>query len=171
MSLDIRQLHRFVVRPALERINLAGLAAERLVIGTGLTESGLSAIDQRERATVDRPGPAFGLFQMERATHDWLRQWAQRRRGSLPGIAGGLEVMACHYAFLPPHEQMAGNLYYAAAMCRLRYFVDKAPLPAADDLDGMAAAWKRIYNSTAGAGREADFKAKAAPVMTLVKED
>lgn len=164
--LDIVQLHRFVVRPALEQIGLAGLAAERLVIGTGLTESGLMFIDQKGRGGEQGWGPALGLFQMERATFDAHVRWLATRQNGLFE-----KVRDLQHRWSPQGDlwcQMTGNLFFAAAMCRVHYFRVSAPLPAADDLDAMAGYWKRFYNSMQGAGKPEDFKRKATPAMTLV---
>jgi hypothetical protein len=51
---------------------------------------------------------------------------------------------------------------YAAAMCRVHYWrmgqiVGQKPLPAAGDLAGMAAYWKRFYNTPAGGGNVGEF--------------
>src|SRR5208282_4639211 len=52
------------IRPALTILGKGGLAAEQLVLGTGIQESLLV-----ERVQSGG-GPARGLFQMEHATHD-----------------------------------------------------------------------------------------------------
>ena len=165
MSLDIRQLHRFVVRPALEHIGLAGVNAERLVIGTGLTESGLMFVDQKGRGGEQAWGPALGLWQMERATFNDNWQWLRARQGDL---AAKVDALRCQNGFLDGDfwKQMTGNLFFAAAMCRVHYLRKPGHLP--DTLEGMAEYWKRHYNSMLGAGKIEDFLSKAAPVMTLV---
>lgn len=166
--LDIKQLHRFVVRPALAHIGLAGIDAERLVIGTALTESGLVYLDQKGRGGEQGWGPALGLWQMKQRTFDDHMRWAQARR---PDIYAALDDLACAGVgarFLRDGwRQLAGNLFFAAAMCRVHYF--RAPERLPIDMDGMAAMWKLRYNSPLGAGREIDFKTRAAPVMTLVQ--
>lgn len=169
MPLDIKQLHRFVVKPALEHIGLAGLAAERLVIGTGLTESGLVYLDQKGRGGEDGWGPALGLFQMERATFNDHMKWLTPREGyaGQPKLLAALRELGCAATWQSdPWRDMAGNLYFAAAMCRIHY--RRAPERLPDDLDGMAALYKLRYNSPLGAATPEDFKRKAAGVMTLV---
>ncbi len=52
---------------------------------------------------------------------------------------------------------MVGNLYFAAAMCRLRYWDVPERLPDADDVRALARYWKRWYNTEQGAGHEDDF--------------
>jgi hypothetical protein len=167
MSLDIKQLHRFVVKPALEHIGLGGLAAERLVIGTALTESGLSKLDQIGRGGEDGWGPALGLWQMEKATFDDHVRWMAVRQARL--FERTYHMIGSTDSFLgDPWKELAGNLFFAAAMCRVHYYRVPAKLPPADDLDHMASYWKRYYNSELGAGTVVDFKVKAAAIMTLV---
>ena len=49
------------------------------------------------------------------------------------------------------------NLAYATAMARMLYWRKPEALPAADDIPGLAAYWKRHYNTAAGRGKPADF--------------
>lgn len=166
MSLDIKQLHRFVVKPALDHLGLpGGLAAERLVIGTALTESGLVYLDQKGRGGEQGWGPALGIFQMEKSTFDSHIQWMVGRQN---GLWEKVRQMTCAWA--PQGDlwcQLAGNLSFAAALCRVHYFRAPGKLP--EDLDGMAQTYKRYYNSMLGAATPDDFIRKAAPVMTLVQ--
>lgn len=132
------QIRLFVVRPALQHIGLHSPAAENLVVGTGLVESGYQAIDQfgNDPAAL---GPAVGFWQMERLTHDdiWVR--------------APVTVSDLLARWPAPFEQMASNAMYAAAMCRLKYRLDRRPLPDARDPWGMALYHKRVYNSIKGA--------------------
>lgn len=135
-----------IIAPSLRAIGLFSEAAEELVLGTALQESGLQALHQVG-------GPALGFFQMEPATHDdiWTnfltgqRELAARLRTLLAGVA------------LPKTAQLVGNAYYAAAMCRVFYVRLDAPLPAAGDLAGQAAYYKRHYNTPAGAATADEY--------------
>lgn len=128
------------------RINLYTVAAEQLVFGTGLTESGYNWLDQ----TTPGPGPAYGPWQMEEATHDdiWVNYLSRQT-----DLADTLLRMA-GFGILtkPPVIAMHGNLFYAAAMCRIQYRRVKEALPVAGDALRMAAYWKNYYNTPAGAG-------------------
>lgn len=144
MSLELEQVRLWVVRPALQRIALWSPAAENLVLGTGLHESHYQYLDQ----IGANPGPAYGLWQMEKATYEDL--W-----GSIPGDLfkrlldlGGYDAMT-H----PPIEELHGNLFLGAAMCRVLYRRVKEPLPEAYDFHGMALYWKRYYNTPLGKGQ------------------
>lgn len=149
-----------MVEPALEHVGLNSQRRMRLVIGTGLAESHLKYIDQIDK--YSRPGPAYGLFQMEAATHDDI--WAnflsgrQALRDKLKSlIIPGVQLV----------DQLHGNDYYAAAMCGIFYLRFREALPMANDLDGMAYYWKRYYNTNAGKGTPADFKTKAGIILQL----
>lgn len=140
------QIRDYVIRPALQRINLWSQAAEQLIFGTGLVESRYEWLDQ----TTPGPGPAYGPWQMEEPTHDdlWVNYLAYQTdlADSLLRMAGFGIVTK------PPVIALHGNLFYGAAMCRVHYRRIKAPLPAAGDAAGMAAYWKQFYNTPLGKG-------------------
>lgn len=148
--LDPKQFREFIVRPTLQYMGLWSLAAENLVVGTAIQESGLRFVDQLSPG----PGPAYGIYQMERATHDDLLRWVQRER---PDLAGRLEALKGVWP--TGVEQLHSNLAYGAAMCRLHYLraLGRTPLPEPDNIEGLAKLWKRVYNTAQGKGRSSQF--------------
>lgn len=142
MGLDARQLLEYVVRPALRAFGpgYSTISAEQLVLGTAAQESGLRYLRQVGG------GPALGLWQMEPATFRWLRdQFAPQK---------GLSAAANKFTDGQPEDAgLLWNLRLGAAYCRLRYVPDPRPLPPAGDTLGQASYWKRVYNTTAGAGQ------------------
>lgn len=158
----LQQIRDYIVAPALEHLGLGGVARMRLVIGTGLVESGLKYVDQVDARGA--PGPAFGLFQMERATHDdiWNHYLSSHRRQALSVRLRQLLIPG-----RPMVEQLHGNAFYAAAMCGVFYLRCADTLPKADDLQGMANYWKKYYNTHLGKGRAEDFVRKAAAITAL----
>lgn len=146
MGLNAAQLRSFVVRPALQQIGKWSLAAENLVMGTAAQESRLTWLHQIT-------GPAVGLWQIEPATYrDIWGNWLPHRAGlrdDLRIMAGAIET--------PDVNIMHGNLFFAAAMCRVYYLRIPEKLPDADDVPGMAAYWKRYYNTHLGRGTVAQF--------------
>lgn len=154
-GLDPEQLRAYVIRPALQHIRLWSLAAERLVLGTAMVESGLRYLDQIDSA--GKAGPAYGLWQMEGKTHNDI---LLRAPAALFLAVSGLGVQANGI------EELHGNLFYAAAMCRAYYRGIAAPLPASHDALGMANYWKLYYNTPAGKG----ITAKALPHFTRACE-
>lgn len=142
MGVDVGQLRTLVVRPALHYIELWSQAAENLVVGTALTESHGEFLRQLGG------GPALGLWQMEPATHTDIWDNYLAFKDELADRVRGLQTVRADDF----HEELVGNLFYAAAMCRVHYRRVKAPLPSSDDANGLASYWKRHYNTPAGAG-------------------
>ena len=154
--MDIRQFRDFIVRPALQQINAWTPNAEQLVMATAMAESNIFFVQQIGR------GPARGFFQMEPATHDdiWERYLSRQ-----PGLLNNLKALIMRDMDL--HDQLRGNHFYAAAMCRIFYLRFKEPLPEAGDWQGMAAYWKKYYNTHLGAGTTEGFLKKARPAMYI----
>lgn len=145
--LDPTQFRNEVVRPALETMRMHSPAAENLVLCTALAESRLTWLRQHG------DGPALGVYQIEPATF-W--DIYNRYLGTRP------KIMECLRPLMngeEPLRQLVTNLAFATAICRLRYWMDPQPLPAADDAEGMGATWKRVYNTHLGAGDPAHFAA------------
>lgn len=144
-GLNPRQLLSFVIRPALGR--LVGsipctMAAEQLVLGTGMVESGLNYLDQRV-GSQEQPGPAYGLWQMEKVSFE----------DHLERLSPKLEQGVFGYLSRRPYvEDLHWNLLLGAAMCRILYWHAPERLPAAGDYHSMAAFWKLRYNTPLGAG-------------------
>lgn len=147
--MNANQLRVNVVRPALQSVSGWWTpAAENLVMGTASVESNLEYVKQL------KGGSAISLWQIEAATHDDLwRNWLKYRPGIATAIlrASGMDP-AFGWALSVPHEHLMTNLTYGALMCRCYYRRIPAPLPAADDVAGMARYWKQHYNTSAGAG-------------------
>jgi hypothetical protein len=137
--IDPSQLKKFVIRPILAAIGFGGAAAENLLLGTALTESGLVYLHQLGA------GPALGLYQCEPATHDDV--WVNYLAGHSALKSKVMAMMTPD----PPLHQLISNLAYATAICRVHYLRAPAPLPAAGDAAGMARYHKRFYNTAAGA--------------------
>lgn len=144
--MDSNQLRFLVVRPVLEHIGLHSEAAENLVMGTAAQESRLKYIHQLGN------GPAKGLFQMEPATHDDIWGNFLEYRDDTAGL-----VLDYFAGGKPDADQMVWNMAYACAMCRVHYLRVPEGLPAADDIDGLAAYWKEHYNTHLGAGTVEEF--------------
>ena len=145
--LNVHDFRTYVIRPTLKRLDLYTPAAERLVLGTALVESNLAALDQ---GSDDKPGPAYGLYQMEPATlHDIWNNF----------LDGRSRLKATVFSLLAPapaiEDQLATNLAFATAMCRVYYVRRPEPLPEKTSEQGEY--WKRFYNTPLGKGSPADF--------------
>jgi len=143
-----------VIRPALAAINLGGLAAEQLLLGTALQESGLRNIRQSG-------GPALGYFQMEPATHNDI--WTNFLMGN-PQLAAAIKNLLPN-GTAPLTSDLISFPIYAAAMARVHYLRVPAPLPAAGDLDAQAAYYKKWYNTPGGAATTAEYIANWSRAM------
>ena len=60
--------------------------------------------------------------------------------------------MELRAAGLSLDENLATNLMYGAAVCRLCYYRKPDALSEAGDIEGQAAFWKEHYNTIFGAG-------------------
>lgn len=108
-------VRRFVVRPTLVQLGLWSTAAELLLLGTAAAESGLEHLDQITPGS-DRLGPAYGIYQIEPATHRDLfanmligERWPALRRRVLD--------LRAHRP--TADEQLVTNLAYATVIARL----------------------------------------------------
>lgn len=146
--LNVLQFREYVVRPTLIHLALFSPAAENLLVGTALKESALFHLDQ----LTPGPGPAFGIYQMERATHDDI--W-DRYLSSFPPLAAKVASTAAPW----PERvyQLHTNLAYATAMARIHYYRVRESLPAADDVLALGRYWKLHYNTPRGKGTVEEF--------------
>lgn len=147
-----RHLLREVIEPVLHHINLYSDSASRLILGTELVESRGTYLLQHPR------GPALGIYQIEPATFKWLWwDWLPTKR---PGLRDRIsEFIGAWRLDKDPSRELVANLYFATAICRVRYLAVPQPLPEADDIIGLAAYWKVHYNTMAGKGKAADWVA------------
>lgn len=137
--IDPKHLKKYVIGPTLKSIGLYSEAAVNLLLGTAAVESEMGFyLHQIE-------GPALGIYQMEPATHDCIWDNFLKYRPILTA-----KVSSYHNSHLK-HEDLIGNLYYATAMARLKYFRSPRELPKADDIEGLAKMWRFDYNSILGA--------------------
>ena len=74
-------------------------------------------------------------------------------------------VLSLAAAGLRQPAQLVWNLGYATAMARLVYRRRPEPLPAAEDIPGLAAYWKAHFNTAAGRGTAAKFIDSAGPFL------
>lgn len=143
--MHVGQFRLYVLRPTLQRMGLWSTEAEQLLLGTAAQESNFQFIDQVTR-NGEKIGPAVGLYQMERATHEdiWTNYLDKR-----PKLKASVEQFLCPY---PDNHwaQMQGNHYYATAMARVFYLRFRTGLPTT--LQDQAGYWKQYWNTKFGAG-------------------
>jgi len=133
VAFDRKQFRDLIVR-VLDAHGLGGDAAVNLLLGTAAVESRFGTFLRQLSG-----GPAVGVFQMEPATFNWLRDLYQHLLGSRHA------------------REMEADLALAIVAARLRYRVVREALPPADNVQAQARYWKRYYNTHRGAGSEADY--------------
>ena len=148
------QTRSLVIRPALEKLSLWSRSAEELVLGPAIVASGLTYLQQHG------DGPALGLWQVEPATHDDLYTNFLNFRPKL-----GSKLIELRAAGLSLDENLATNLMYGAAVCRLCYYRKPDALPEAGDIEGQASFWKQHYNTIFGAGTVSKYVYKVQQVL------
>lgn len=139
----------YVVRPALQTVNLWSVVAEELLMGTAAQESGFQYLEQVR-------GPALGVFQIEPDTYYdlWSRYLAYR-----PELADKARFWQVNRPGAPPApDQLVWNLRYAAVICRLIYYRRPFLMPQLlVSPQQLGAIWKQAYNTYKGAGTVAQF--------------
>lgn len=125
-----------LIKRTLREYNLYSDSAVNLLLGTLAQESGFGKYLKQLGG-----GPALSGFQIERPTFNWLKH-AYMNKYNLQEVE---------------FEELEWNLKLAILFCRLRYFVVPSPLPAADDIKGLAEYWKNYYNTYLGKGKIEEF--------------
>jgi len=142
--IDSSHLLTHVIRPVLKHLDLWAPRDERLLLGTACKES------ECGRWLVQLGGgPALGIYQMEPATEIDIWKNFLRYRDDL------IERVRAYVGFDHGASDLAGNLYYATAMCRIHYLRVPAQIP--EDLDGQARFWKKFYNTEKGKGTVEEY--------------
>lgn len=116
--------------------DLCSDSAVNLLLGTAAQESRFGHFLRQTN------GPALGAFQIEPKTFDWLKD---KFKGKY------LWLKDCKA------EELEHDLLLSVIIARLRYKVDSQPLPDSDDIQGLAEYWKRVFNTSLGAGHVGDF--------------
>ena len=144
MGIAACDLSQHVIRPTLLYLGCHSPAAEALLLGAAASQSGLGA------ALDDKHG--HGLYRIDELRHQQL--WDQHLARD-PDLASRIRGLASQHAFLAaPHLELTVNLRYATAIAWMLIEADNSPLPAVDDLLGMARIWRRVFRPH---GRPRDF--------------
>jgi hypothetical protein len=141
VDMDVKCFREDVIRPALKVTDLWSQAAENLLVGTAMAESGLRVLKQHGE------GPALGPYQCEPATYDDCKRYLNlpRNKNMKDAI-----LSACFLGIFPPAEALIWNLRLATLMARVKYWMIPEPLPSAGDYIGLCSYHKFHYNSILG---------------------
>jgi len=147
MSFDKDQFRHYIIAPALMSMGMHSQSAVNLLLGTMAQESHFGKYVHQLGN-----GPAKGVYQMEPATHDDIRDNYIKYRQSIRTL------LANTFAYKTlDASRLIYDLRYATIMARLHYYRVSEPLPAADNIAGLAAYWKEHYNTRFGRGTEDEF--------------
>lgn len=146
--MELKEYHLFVLKPTLAHLQLGSEAAERLLLSTIAHETQGIHLDQRLSKDDSTLGPAFGIFQIEPATHaDLYANFL-----NFPNRAQHKKMLTNLRAGWPePMHQLVTNLAYATGVARFIYYRDSQPLPEPHDTDGLWKYYKRVFNTPSGA--------------------
>ena len=144
MGIAAYDLSQHVIRPTLIYLGRHSPSAEALLLGAAASQSDLgSALDDSR---------GYGLYRIAALRHQQL--W-DRHLALDPELASQVRGLASQHAFLAaPHLELTVNLRYATAIAWLMVEAQNSPLPAADDLLGLARVWQQVFQPR---GRLRDF--------------
>ncbi|EUK18804.1 hypothetical protein [Commensalibacter papalotli (ex Servin-Garciduenas et al. 2014)] len=146
----IPHLKQEIIRPALDYLGLGGARAINQVTGTFLAEGYAGGVTYLKQLGN---GPAVGAMQMEPATYNdiWKNFLAGPKRSHLAAL---LKNIAGEWNTdnngIPKPTTITGNIFFAAAMCRVFYLRVSTALPSATDATAMAQYHKKYYNTALG---------------------
>lgn len=153
------QLQEHIIVPTLTAMDMYSPAAVNLLMGTAMQESHCG-----KYLVQLGGGPALGIFQVEPATaQDIIFRYLKKRPQLCKRFDAGWSgvnkepINWQDVELKQVCKELVGNLHFATAMARIRYWMVPEPLPAADDIAGLAAYWKTHYNTHLGRGTEAEF--------------
>ena len=155
--MNAQQLYDYIIKPTHEYMggNYESKNANFLSLCTAAVESNCG-----DKIKQDN-GPALGIWQMEPATHCdiWLHC------DKLQELSDGRGCVLAHRVralMISPDNNGDTDLMvspmYACATARLKYSMDKAPLPDHNDFRSVYDYYKRIYNTLLGASTYEKFK-------------
>lgn len=141
---DLKQIRDYIIVPSLKAVDLYSDEARDLLLYTGLVESGYKYVAQLGG------GPARSFWQVEPSTMwDVYANYLSYREP--------LKAQLEDIQSIPSIDALTSNMCFSVIMARLVYRRSPDPLPPIGDGPGMAAYWKRIYNTEKGSGKEEDF--------------
>ncbi len=145
--MDVIDFRDLIIRPTLDELakaepRIRSKAAVALLLGTALCESELKFLRQRVDGGFGR---AVSFYQIEPVTHKDVKRYLNERRRDLARRVYGLATITD-----PDDFELATNFRYATAIARIKYWMDPAPLPPADNIRGLAGEYKRIWNTELG---------------------
>ena len=142
--MDKNQLRDLIIR-ILSEIGLLTPGSVDLLLGTAAQESAMGRYIRQLNN-----GPALGIFQMEPDTFNDIMQNFLRYKLHLRA-----RVENCSNVRILKASDLETNLALQICFARLHYYRFSEPIPLT--VEGMAAYWKKYYNTPLGRGTESEF--------------
>jgi hypothetical protein len=144
---QIDQFRLAILQPSLDALALYSQDAEELLVAVCAQESlGGTYLTQVN-------GPARGIYQMEKRTHDSLWQTILVREQSVR-----FKIMkALMTAVNPNADRMVWDLQYATMMARVFFLNISEPIPSGNDIEALWIYYKTFWNTNLGAAKKSDF--------------
>lgn len=163
-------LRTHVITPVLQAMDMWSPAAANLMLGTAMQESRCGEY------LAQIGGPALGIFQIEPST---ARDLIFRYLTGRPALRRRFEMAFRLLDSRPINwtsvdhdsmwQQLITDLRFNTAVARLRYWIVPEPLPAADDVEGLARYWKQYYNTHLGRGTEEEWINNYQKLMEMIQ--
>ncbi|MFJ3481871.1 hypothetical protein ACIPL1_00665 [Pseudomonas sp. NPDC090202] len=144
MGIAASELRRYVIRPTLIYLGRHQPAAECCLLAVAASQSALGAELDSQRG--------HGLYSIPDLSHQQLWDNYLARDPDLASLVRGLASQ--HAFFSGPDLELTVNLRYSTAIAWLMVEASHLPLPAENDLLGMARIWRQIFHPK---GRLQDF--------------
>ena len=149
------ELIETVIVPTLNELGMSN--GTNLLLGTAAQESRMG-----KYLVQIGGGPALGIWQVEPNTNALVLNWLMENK---PDLFTTVRLIRNRTA--PPANVIVSadtnkaalqyNHCYCCAIARCLYFSIASPLPAENDVEGMAHYWKIHYNSIKGKGTVEEF--------------
>jgi len=150
-KMDAQQLHDHIIKPTLQYMggNYDSKDARFLLLCTAAIESKCGYYIKQIN------GPALGIWQMEPDTECDIYKNCDMLKGVY--FNSKISKLISENSTKTDNEALINSPMYACAMARLKYSMDKAPLPDRHDIKAVYDYYKRIYNTPAGASTYEKF--------------
>lgn len=150
------QLRKLIIYPSLSDIGMYCADSEELIVAIVAHESkGGHYLAQLNG------GPALGICQMETETFVdlWNKElFSKDETGNYKHNNLHSKIMkACNFMVAPFPKELVNNLKLSVIMCRVFFLRVKESLPSKDNIEQIAAYWKKYYNTSGGKGEVEEF--------------
>ena len=150
-GIDIDQFREFIIRPAIEYLDMWSVSAEELLLGTAIHESFIG------RYIKQLKGPALGVYQIEPHTHKSIWTHYIKYREELVNKFLSIYPNIAEWKEEVNDELLIYDLKYSTMIARIIYYRHKEALPRAGNISGHAAYWKEYYNTELGKGSKFSY--------------